>query len=160
MVKFLGSALLAAGLAVSAGANAATYNLNTLSPGITTVPELVSPGVFTDTIDFTIGSPSVVGTGVGSSTVTIFGTTVLDITGLTLTVFNSSNVKIGGGSDINLGTLGAGNYYAVITGTATGAGGGTYAESFKVSPVPEASTWAMMLVGLGMLGYMSKRRKL
>lgn len=159
MIKFLGSALLAAGLAVSAGANAATYDLNTLAPGSTSIAELVAPGSFSDTIDFSIGSPSSVSTAAGTSSLSIFGTTVLDISGLTLTVFNSNNVKIGSGLNLNLGTLGTGNYYAVITGTATGSSGGTYGESFKVSPVPEASTWAMMLLGLGFLGFTAKRRK-
>lgn len=31
--------------------------------------------------------------------------------------------------------------------------------TFNVSPVPEASTWSMMLLGVGMLGYLSLRRR-
>lgn len=31
--------------------------------------------------------------------------------------------------------------------------------TFNVSPVPEASTWSMMLLGVGMLGYLGLRRR-
>ena len=29
----------------------------------------------------------------------------------------------------------------------------------SVSPVPEAQTWAMLVAGLGLLGFMARRRK-
>lgn len=32
-------------------------------------------------------------------------------------------------------------------------------NTFNVSPVPEASTWSMMLLGVGLLGYLSLRRR-
>jgi hypothetical protein len=159
MVKFLGSLVLAAGLAVSTGASATTHDLGALPSGISSITETVAPGTFSDIIDFTIGGKSVVGTGVGSSNVVIFGTSVFDIANLTMSIYNSANTKIGSGTDVNLGVLGAGSYYAVITGKADGAAGGIYTEGFSVRAVPEASTWAMMLAGLGMLAFVALRRK-
>lgn len=159
MVKFLGSLVLAAGLAVSAGAGATTHDLGSLPSGSSSITETVGPGNFSDVIDFTIGSKSFVGTGVGASNVVIFGSSVFDIANLTMSIYNSANVKIGSGTDVNLGVLGAGNYYAVVTGKATGSAGGVYTEAFSVRAVPEASTWAMMLAGLGMLFFAAKRRK-
>ncbi|MBV8634569.1 MAG: FxDxF family PEP-CTERM protein [Burkholderiaceae bacterium] len=159
MVKFLGSLALAAGLAVSAGASATTHDLGTLHLGTNPATETVGPGNFSDIIDFTIGSASVVGSGIGSTNVVIFGSSVFDITGLSMTVYNASNVALGSGTDINLGSLAAGTYRAVITGDATGSAGGIYTDAISVSAVPEAKTWAMLLAGLGMLAFVVSRRK-
>ena len=46
-----------------------------------------------------------------------------------------------------IGTSGSG--LSTYTGTAT----------FTASPVPEPATWAMMLVGLGMIGFAARRRQ-
>lgn len=49
---------------------------------------------------------------------------------------------------------------AVNTKTTTIANG-TYPSSllsFSITPVPEADTWAMLLAGLGMLGFVARRR--
>lgn len=55
----------------------------------------------------------------------------------------------------------AGNYYLKIEGsTASGSNilGGAYSAGITVSPVPEAETWAMMAVGLGLVGMQLRRR--
>lgn len=63
------------------------------------------------------------------------------------------------GSDF-IGTLTAGKYYIEIEGSAL-ATGGKVGINVLASPtaVPEPSAWAMMVAGLGMLGYMSIRRR-
>lgn len=44
-----------------------------------------------------------------------------------------------------------------VQGLSLPSGGGTSAE-YAIAPVPEPSTWAMLLAGLGMLGFMARRR--
>jgi hypothetical protein len=52
----------------------------------------------------------------------------------------------------------AGNYYWSVSGDAVGTNGGAYLFAANTAPVPEPETYAMMLAGLGMLGFMGKRR--
>jgi hypothetical protein len=55
--------------------------------------------------------------------------------------------------------LGAGSHS--ITGIATSSptgSGGAYIELVKGGAVPEPATWAMMIAGFGMVGYMARRR--
>ncbi len=46
-----------------------------------------------------------------------------------------------------------------ITGNNTGPGLGTLAGTVSMSAVPEPTTWAMMLIGFGVVGYSLRRRK-
>ena len=57
--------------------------------------------------------------------------------------------------------LTAGSYYIAVDGVIQGAGGGTYTSNVNLAlaPVPEAETYAMMAAGLGLLGFMARRRK-
>jgi hypothetical protein len=57
--------------------------------------------------------------------------------------------------------LTAGSYYIAVNGVIQGAGGGTYTSNvnFALAPVPEPETYAMMAAGLGLLGFMARRRK-
>ena len=55
--------------------------------------------------------------------------------------------------------IGAGNDYRfVVTGDVTGSIGGGYGGVLQAAPVPEAETYAMMLAGLGLVGFMVRRR--
>jgi hypothetical protein len=53
----------------------------------------------------------------------------------------------------------AGNYTLQVRGTVTGLGGGSYAGTLNLTPIPEAETYAMFLAGLGLMGLISRRRK-
>lgn len=53
----------------------------------------------------------------------------------------------------------AGNYTLQVRGTVTGLGGGSYAGTLNLTPIPEAETYAMFLAGLGLMGFISRRRK-
>lgn len=52
------------------------------------------------------------------------------------------------------------DYHATVPlGDASGFGGVKYALHLEAVPVPEASTWGMMLAGLGLVGFAVRRRK-
>ena len=55
----------------------------------------------------------------------------------------------------------AGNYFLLISGVTTGSSGGAYSGSILVSaaPIPEPESYAMFLVGLGVMGAIVLRRK-
>jgi len=54
----------------------------------------------------------------------------------------------------------AGTYTLQIRGTVTGSSGGSYAGVLNVAqPVPEPESYAMLVAGLGLMGFMSRRRK-
>jgi len=88
----------------------------------------------------------------------------------TLSLYADTDANGQGGSDVLLGSVGwgdsngvlavnnvdAGSYYWAVAGDAIGTKGGVYL--FSVNTIPEPETYAMMLAGLGMLGFMGKRR--
>lgn len=97
--------------------------------------------------------------------------------GLTLTGFslgNASGILFHGAIDLIKFTaqdqawslesgstpLAAGNYFLQIDGYVASPTGGSYGGILAVTPVPEPETYGMLLAGLGLLGFMARRRKL
>jgi hypothetical protein len=105
------------------------------------------------------------------SSVSSSATTGLDITGLAL--YGSNNMLVSTGSMMQSGSIDvwtlstsnlmAGNYYLQVSGNMVSAGaasfGGAVSMSSMAAPVPEPETYGMMLGGLGLLGFMARRRK-
>lgn len=90
-----------------------------------------------------------------------------DVTGVTLdgtSFLPFVNSTIGNnGADywyLNLSSLTATIHSIVVTGTPlVNSPGFTGSLSLNVTPVPEAETYAMFLAGLGLAGFMARRRK-
>nr|WP_315396136.1 FxDxF family PEP-CTERM protein [uncultured Duganella sp.] len=57
--------------------------------------------------------------------------------------------------------LSAGNYYLKVDGLVLGTGGGAYGSdlTIAVSAVPEPETYGMMVAGLGLLGFVARRKQ-
>ncbi len=51
------------------------------------------------------------------------------------------------------------DYLLTVTGVQGGAGTGNYAGQLSVTPVPEPETYALMLAGLGLMGFIARRRR-
>ncbi|MBZ8140332.1 hypothetical protein CLD22_10525 [Rubrivivax gelatinosus] len=55
--------------------------------------------------------------------------------------------------------LAAGTYALALTGFTNGTYGGAYAGVLAAAPVPEPETYALMLAGLGIVGFIASRRR-
>jgi len=114
-------------------------------------------GAFTDTITF---EPSVTGWTNGSlitistGPVTNIDFTSASINGLSFT-FNSTP----GGGEYGFTIPGFLTGPLVMTVMGTAGANASYGGTLNVSAVPEPETWAMMLGGLGLMGFMARRRK-
>ncbi len=156
------------GLFISVTANAAVYDLGTITPQTTEpVFDFNISGSFGDSYNFTVNSPF-------AFTSSVDGFNMLDS-------FNTS-VSLSGGSDlfgqdtftpitglsnayrsgITEKLLSAGSYSFNIGGTSAG---GMYTGSFtvgrpgSVSAVPEEDSLALMMVGFSIFGLSALRRK-
>jgi|CXWL01.1.fsa_nt_gi N-acetylglucosaminyldiphosphoundecaprenol N-acetyl-beta-D-mannosaminyltransferase len=56
-------------------------------------------------------------------------------------------------------TLGSGSYTLSVMGNVSGTSGGSYTGTLNISPVPEIAEWAMLVLGLGMMGLIAARRR-
>lgn len=60
---------------------------------------------------------------------------------------------------INAINLAPGNYLLEVRGNITGVSGGVYAGALNLAPVPEPGAIGLMLAGMGVLGFIARRRK-
>jgi len=134
---------------------------------------VVGAGSFLDTYLFSLGSSGVQESSVAvainlftsnisNGSYSLFSTT--DYQSITL----GDDVQVGGswsfdgtsGSTVNTVTnLSSGNYYFAVSGVG-GAEGGQYLLNSSIAPIPEPEIYAMLGVGLGLLGWVGHRKKL
>jgi len=153
---------LAAAVLVTAsafGAHADPLDLSSGSAGFSNTPVI---GGFTDTFTFTLTTPSVAN---GSLTSALNGAQDVDFASITLTgpsgVFaftqlNPDPVEVWALPAAGA-SLASGAYTLTVIGTNSTAGG-SYGGNFAVTAVPEPETYALMLAGLMVVGFLSKRR--
>ena len=126
-------------------------------------------GVFNDIFPFYL--PVGAGGDGGGSVISGFAQTGPDVYITRFTLFDITTNSI-----IDTGTLTPGifksisfpgplnptdHYALVVKGglLPAGHGSGSFAGNFHISPIPEPETYAMLLAGLGLLGFMARRSK-
>ncbi len=94
--------------------------------------------------------------------------TGLDITGMAL--YGSDDTLISEGMSVHTGAMDvwtlsadnlmAGDYYIQVSGTLVSDSAASFGGAVALAPVPEPETYGMMLGGLGILGFLARRRKI
>jgi hypothetical protein len=124
------------------------------------ISNIVPMGIFQDVYSFSIADP---GSLAGNVVAINFGT--YNIQGLTVTLQDASFAVIGSDNNpadgFSFGSLAAGNYALNVLGFATGSQGGFYSGGLiaQTAPIPEPETYALMLAGLGIVGFIARRRR-
>ena len=170
--KFLAIAAVAAGLLATGAVNATTTALGTVVVGTPLAfGGFSAPGPLNDIFTFTLPANGGSGYSVTNFTSlpgqfnTILATLSL-ISNPDGTLFNGDDTVLDtsftpGGSSLALTWTAspAGSYYLAVGGLSNGTQGGIYNGAISVTAVPEPETYAMMLAGLGALGFLARRRR-
>ena len=109
-------------------------------------------GTFNDSYTFNITSTS----GFGAAALNIDLTTFANIANFNLGLWQGPT-NLANGTIFSFASLPSGSYLLNLTGT-TGSLGGFYAGVAMLAPVPEASAWLMMLVGVSLVGLALHRK--
>jgi hypothetical protein len=80
----------------------------------------------------------------GGGSISTFAPTTIGV----VSVIQTPQLTLAGGID----------YKAIVTGTVSGATGGSYTVNMAAAPVPEPAEWMMLLAGLLVMGFIARRR--
>lgn len=116
---------------------------------------MTTDGMFSGVFDFSLDMSSLVSfTGYSNLPVLTFGLFDSTDTLVSGTVFAPNTFE----NSVTSVTLAAGDYYYKAIAPMSAATGSMYSFESTVSAVPEPETYGMMLAGLGMLGFVARRR--
>jgi hypothetical protein len=144
---------IAAAVLLCTGASAyaaAPVDLGALDNSSASIGRVVGSGLFVDTYTFSLGSPGTVFGGAFALFTEGFQVELIDSS------FNSFGVDTNPSDGYSFSGLSAGSYALQFAGFSTsvnGVYGGT------VAAIPEPETYALMLAGLGLVGFMARRRR-
>lgn len=155
-------ALAAAVAVASSGAWADDYNYTAALTSSTAYFGVshFADGMFTDTFTFT-GGPAFAETTASLITIALapgvqdITFTAADLNGNALTFVAAGQADAGYGA---WSSLAGPTFVLTVTGMTTG-NPASYSGTLNVTPVPEPGTYALMLAGLGAVGFIAKRRK-
>lgn len=175
LVTLAASLAMMAALALPGRAIAAdveqTQSLGILTSPVTlgfhdSISQLHLPGTtFLDHFTFSLSPPS----NFNSFAATLDLGTVSQISGISASLFTGGGALVASGipfgsalSIVPTTSIASGAYDLRVSGTVTGTLGGSFAGTLNASPtapIPEPETYAMMLAGLGLMGFVARRRK-
>ena len=161
-------------LAAAASASAATYTWGAHDPSAESNLSYVPSGSFSDVYSFSLGTAELT----SSSVVSLNLASVYTITGGSYSLMMDTGAAGPDAGDAVMGSwsfdgttgstnhtvsLGAGSYYYLVTGMATGSGdasqnAGIYSIASTIVPVPEPESYALLLAGLAAVGAICARR--
>jgi hypothetical protein len=164
----LATAVSTAALVLTAtGAQASTYSLGTLTPGLvsTASTATVGSGVTSNDFTFTLDAPyetyaigGYIGAapfGIDSAVLTLYSDVAPTVPITSISYDPETQVAPTLTAD-----LGTGSYYIASTVTApNGLLGGYTVDATVMSAAPEPEAWAMMLMGVGVVGVMLRLRR-
>ncbi|MDB5775865.1 MAG: glycosyl transferase family 1 [Herbaspirillum sp.] len=164
------ASLLVAGVSTANAANindttAITFNTGTTSAGFSGAFGLGSTGK-TFLENYTFSFPSTFDVTSAVISIALGATSAVNISSFTLTgngqTFTGTETVSGSAVQVwNLtaANLASGAYTLSVLGNVLGSTGGSFGGNINISPVPEASTTAMMLGGLALVGFAATRRR-
>ena len=162
-VKLFSAVLLFAG---AGSAQAVTTDLGTVSDGSYGFSRALNFGeTFTDYVNFDLDTSADVTSFIKSFDMSIFGFDLIGIDN-----FSAGLEQLGTGGFTSIASLTSnpasfddllapGTYRFAVAGTASGFFGGLYRGTLHVAAVPEADTWVMLLMGLGLIAYQLRRKQ-
>ena len=149
----------------AAGAMATTYAIGPLPIAPSSYTQVATEGVltsFTDKYTFTLAASETVYGAVSSVDLP----PLFNVGALTLTLWNGTGSTLlatgtGSGEDSTIANvlLGPGSYFFSVAGTSSGSSGGFTAFVASATPVPEPGTYALMLAGVAVIGFVALRRR-
>jgi hypothetical protein len=161
-----------------ATSQAAITDLGSLSAGVIPTQfsgSMIPAGDFSDYFTFVLPANGGSGYGVQNHSITFPGGSFNTVFS-TLSLFSDTDSDPFSGGEVHLATVttppggaggslnlafgptGGGNMFLRVSGFTNGDTGGIYSGAISVSPVPEPEVWAMMLIGVGLVGFRLRHR--